>query len=304
MKILLVEDTVGAPIQRVLEKWGHEVALAQSGAEGRQLLEAQVFEFMLIDWMLPDLSGLDLVEEIRKDDRHKEAAILMISSRTARADIVTAIRTGIDGYVAKPFKAGELRDKIDEIWQRRSRSQAQVQQVRMILDNQEDLRYPDSAPLVVFGEGSVDPDELAKIWNTHLLEYLAAATTAIAAANAFQPNLQLGYHIATSTGEVTRLVKDRQTANRVQMAFISTDCYGNCVLMARLIHMRKSVTCPICVVCNQHSDLDTRARRELEQYGALVFDRRELDAPRWRDIVQEYVLDPPLPMEGGIEADE
>ena len=301
MRILLIEDTVGAPIRRVLETWGHQVSLAQSGAEGRQLLAAKAFDFMLVDWMLPDLSGLDLVKEIRQDERHREAAILMISSRTARADIVTAIRSGIDGYVAKPFKAGELRGKIDEIWQRRSRGRAQAQQVRMILDNQENLQYAESAPLIVFGEGSVDADELAKIWHAHLLEYLSAATTAIAAANAFQPHLQLGYHIATSTGEVTRLLKERQTANRVQMAFISTDCYGNCVLMARLIHMRQNVTCPICIVCSQHSDLNMRERRELEQYNALVFDRRELDAARWRDIIEEYILDTSMAAEGLIE---
>ena len=289
MKILLVEDTIGDPIQRVLTKSGHEVELAQSGEAARRLLEIGTFDFCLVDWMLPDISGLDIVDLIRRDDRNRGAAILMISSRSGRADIVTAFRSGIDGYVAKPFNAAQLRTKIDEVWQRRSRNRAHAQQIHMIFESQEDLRYWAMNPLIIFAESISREEQLAKIWNAPILDYLTAATTAVAAANAFMPTFKLGYTIATSTGEVTKLLKERETRDRVQMAFVSADCQGNCVLMAKLIHMRSAEKCPICIVCNQPADLTSEQRVELRGYGALVMDRREMDGDRWRDLIEGII---------------
>jgi len=289
MKILLVEDTIGDPIQKVLQKSGHEVALARTGEAARQLLNVAIFDFCQLDWMLPDISGLDLVEVIRQDQRNQGAAILMISSRSARDDIVTAFRSGIDGYVAKPFNAAQLRTKIDEVWQRRSRSRAHAQQIRMIFEGQQNLSYWASNPFVIFGENLESADQLARIWNSPILDCLTAATTAIAAAIAFMPDLKLGYTIARTTGEVTKLLKDRDTRDRARMAFVAADCQGNCVLMAKLIHMRSPGICPICIVCNQVGDLTSEQRVELRGYDALVMDRREMDGDRWRDLIEGVI---------------
>lgn len=145
-------------------------------------------------------------------------------------------------------------------------------------------------PLVILGEGSVTAGALARGTSTRILEYLATATTAIAAANAFMPRLRLGYYLAATTGEVTQLIKDRQTRERVQLAMISTDCYGNCVLMARLLHMRNPGSGRICIVLDQPTDLSPDERLELESYEALVTDRPELDANRWRDIIEGQII--------------
>ncbi len=290
MKILLVEDTVGDPIQRALERSGHIVTLVQSGGEARAVLREMSFEFCLIDWMLPDASGVDLVNEIRRDERHHDAGIIMISSRSERADIVTAIGSGIDGYVAKPFKASQLRTKIDEVWQRRSRSRVKTQKISMILEGQDELHYRSSSPLIIFGEKATHTAELGQIDNAHILDYLVTATTAIDAANAFLPRLELKYYLAATTGEVTQVTNERRTRDRAQMAFVSTECTGSCVLMARLIQMRSPGRCTLCIVCDHDTDLGWRDRKELGDYGALVLGRRELDEYRWRDFIEGNIV--------------
>lgn len=299
MKILLVEDTIGEPIRKVLAKWGHEVALATTGQQARQLLLAPGYDLFLVDWMLPDDSGLDLVRTIREQDEYREAAVLMISSRSQRDDIITAIRSGIDGYVAKPFKPAELRARIDEVWQRRRRNRDQEQQVEVLLANQDGLGHASSGPLLILGEGVVSAEALSAPENVRLVDYLSTATTAVSAANAFLPNLKLGYYLAASTGEVTQLLRSRDTASRAQLAVVSTSCYGNSALMARLIHMRGATDCRICIVYDRATDLTHGQRRELDEYGVLVFDRRELDADRWRDIVEGHIVSRWSPEEHG-----
>ena len=290
MKILLVEDTVGGPIKKVLAKWGHDVALAKTGLEARALLRVCTFEFCLIDWMLPDICGLDLVDDIRKDARHRDAGILVISSRSGRADIVTALRTGIDGYVTKPFNAVQLRARIDEVLQRRSRDRASSEQIRMVLGGQEQLQYKCKNPLIVFGEQAVTAKGLGRMCNAHVLDYLATATTAINEASALLPTLDLGYYITDSTGDVSRLLQEPETRKRVQIAFVSTDCTGNCTLLAKLMHQRDHGLCPICIVCDHHTDLSVAQQTELERCDTLVLERRQLDASHWRDIIEEYVI--------------
>jgi CheY-like chemotaxis protein len=290
LRILLVEDTIGEPMREVLARWGHTVALATTGAEARRQLQNPGHELFLIDWMLPDASGLDLVGDIRERPEYREAAILMISSRSQRDDILTAIRSGIDGYVAKPFKPAELRERIDEVWQRRRRTHDQTTQVELILQNQERLQYAGSGPLLIFGEEAVTGEDLAAAGSAQTLEYLSAATTVVSAANAFLPSLSLGYHLAGSTGEVTKLLRGRDTARRVQLAMVSARCHGNAVLMARLIDMREGVDGRLCIVYDHPSDLTGDQRHELRGYGVAFFDRRELDAERWRDIIHGQIV--------------
>jgi CheY-like chemotaxis protein len=252
-------------------------------------MRMSVFDFCLVDWMLPDGSGLDLVDDIRRDGNHRDVGILVISSRSERSDIVTAFRSAIDGYVAKPFNASQLRAKIDEVWQRRARSRAKSKQIQLIIEGQDELLWSEKRPLLIFGESVSTAEELAKIQNAHVLDYLSLATTAVDSANAFTPRLQLAYYIASSVGEVLRLLKGRQTRDRVAMAFVSSSCAGNYLLMARLIQMR-NLTSPVCIISDLNADLRWRERKELEAAGTVVFGRRELDEYRWRDIMEGYAL--------------
>lgn len=290
MKILVVEDTIGEPVQSLLRKSGHDVELVTDGAGARAKLAQPGFDLFLLDWQLPDGSGLDLVRTIREDARHRDAPILMMSSRTDRADIVTAIRSGIDGYLAKPFRPAELRGRIEEVWQRRSRQRDERQKVELILAGQTPLERHGEGPLVILGEEAISEADLLSPTHARSLEYLAAATTTMAAANAFLPDLDLGYCLSGSTGDVTKLLRQRATRDRVQLAVVSTQCQGNCLVMARLLNLRDPGQGRLCVVTERWSDLSAAERSELEGYKVPVFHRDDLDADRWRDIIEVQVI--------------
>lgn len=290
MKILLVEDTIGVPVQAILHRWGHEVTLATTIAGARQHLISSHFEVFLFDWMLPDGSGLDLVRMMRQDVRFLDAPILMMSSRSDRRDIVHAVRSGIDGYLAKPFRPAELHVRLDEVWQRRIRRQSVRKKAESIVGGQTVLDRHGTTPLVILGEEATTAEQLEAPGSAMVLDYLATATTAIASANAILPGLELGYCLSGSTGDVTKLLRQRATADRVQLALISTRCYGNCVVMARLLHLRAPEAGRLCIVSQNWSDLSRAERAELDQLGVVVFTRDELDASRWRDIIEMQIV--------------
>ncbi len=290
MKVLVVEDTIGEPVKALLEAAGHEALLATNLAAARQQLSQANIDLFLLDWMLPDGSGLDLVATIRRDSRYLNAPILMMSSRSDRSDIVTAIRSGIDGYLAKPFRPDELRARMVEVWHRRSRQQGRRQRAELVISGQTPLDRHGDTPLVVFADGLTTVEELEAPASAAILDSLVTATTTIAAANAFLPTLQLGYCLSASTGDVTALLRRRATQDRVQLVVLSSRCQGNCVVMTRLLHLREQRVNRVCIVCETHADLSAADRAEVESYGVPVLSRFELDAGRWRDVIEMQVI--------------
>jgi DNA-binding response OmpR family regulator len=290
VKVLLVEDTIGKPVQSILQKSGHDVLLATSIGSAQRHLGQPGIDLFLLDWMLPDGSGLDLVQTIRRDANYRDASILMMSSRSDRSDIVTAIRSGIDGYLAKPFRPSELRSRLNEVWQRRNGQRSLRQKVELLVGRQTLLDRHGETPLVVLGEGATTVAALERSENGPVLEHLATATTMIAAANAFLPTLELGYCLSQSTGDVSKLLRQRATRNRVQLAVVSTQCQGNCMVMARLLHLRGAEDMKLCVVDERWSELSSAERTELDSYGVPILRRSELDANRWRDIIEMQVI--------------
>ena len=111
---MLVEDDhrVGELIAGLLRKWRLEVALINSAEAAWQALAQGPVDMLIVDWKLPGLSGTELVQRIRKDKRLQTLPVLMISGQAAKEDIVVAIRTGINDYLAKPFKPEALKKKI------------------------------------------------------------------------------------------------------------------------------------------------------------------------------------------------
>ncbi|MGY8827570.1 MAG: response regulator transcription factor [Candidatus Latescibacterota bacterium] len=70
LKVLLVEDTVGMPMSKVLNKWGYEVSLAVDGEDAWKQISEKSFDCFLIDWMLPGISGIELIQKLRQTPPH------------------------------------------------------------------------------------------------------------------------------------------------------------------------------------------------------------------------------------------
>jgi two-component system phosphate regulon response regulator PhoB len=121
-QILIVEDE--KPIREMiafgLRRAGYEVAEAEDTAEARARIADRRPDLMLVDWMLPDQSGLELTRQIKRDRDTQELPIIMLTARAEEGDKVAGLECGADDYVTKPFSPRELVARINAVLRRSS----------------------------------------------------------------------------------------------------------------------------------------------------------------------------------------
>lgn len=121
MKILIVDDfsTMRRIIKNLLRDLGFSnTAEADDGATALPMLQNGNFDFLVTDWNMPGMTGIDLLKAVRADDRLKDMPILMVTAEAKRDQIVQAAQAGVNGYVVKPFTAAVLKEKIEKIFER------------------------------------------------------------------------------------------------------------------------------------------------------------------------------------------
>ena len=111
-RILIIEDeaVIRKAIRMACEKEGYEVVEAENGTEGLRLSESSKPDLILLDLMLPDISGFDVCREVRKSG--SAVPIIILSAKTEEIDIVVGLEIGADDYITKPFRARELLARI------------------------------------------------------------------------------------------------------------------------------------------------------------------------------------------------
>lgn len=121
MKVLLVEDdlSLGSSLARVLREQGLPALWVRSCAEARQFLGSESFDLVLLDIVLPDGSGLDVLAGLRS--RHVDVPVMMLTARDSISDRVTGLDSGADDYLPKPFAMEELLSRIRVLLRRRGR---------------------------------------------------------------------------------------------------------------------------------------------------------------------------------------
>ena len=112
MHILIVEDEVGIVqfLQQGLEEEGYQVTSAFDGVQGLELIQQHHFDLILLDWMLPKMTGLDLCKAIRKID--VDTPILFLTARDTVQETIEGIKAGANDYIKKPFSFEELIERI------------------------------------------------------------------------------------------------------------------------------------------------------------------------------------------------
>jgi len=117
-KILIVDNspTMRRILVNTVIKAGYpNVKEAEDGRDALAKMMAGKFDLLMTDWNMPNMNGLELVEAVRADANLKGIPILMVTTRNMKEDIVTAIKSGVNGYIVKPFDAKTLNTKINEI---------------------------------------------------------------------------------------------------------------------------------------------------------------------------------------------
>jgi len=119
-KIFIIEDepSIIQLVQHNLEKEGFIIASSENGNEGLKQLKKFEPNLLLLDWMLPDLSGIEICKNIRKDNKFKTLPIIMLTAKGEEEDKIKGLESGVDDYLTKPFSYKELLARIKAVLRR------------------------------------------------------------------------------------------------------------------------------------------------------------------------------------------
>jgi two-component system, OmpR family, phosphate regulon response regulator PhoB len=119
-RILIIEDerSLTQALEYNFKREGYEVAVAHDGAEGLRKAQTLLPDAIILDLMLPSLSGLEICRELRRGDRTQNVPILMLTARSEETDQVVGFSTGADDYVTKPFNTKVLLQRVKALLRR------------------------------------------------------------------------------------------------------------------------------------------------------------------------------------------
>ena len=117
-KILVIEDerSIQLLLEFDLKSYKYDVSLCSDGQEGLEKLQNEDYDLAIVDWMLPSMSGYDIVKEIRKSN--EKLKIIMLTAKDNEMDIVKGLEVGADDYLTKPFSSRELYARIKVLLKR------------------------------------------------------------------------------------------------------------------------------------------------------------------------------------------
>jgi two-component system chemotaxis response regulator CheY len=121
MSILVVDDfpTMRRIVRSLLKELGFtNVEEAEDGQDALNKLRAGGFQFVVSDWNMPNLDGLEMLKQIRADDALKHLPVLMVTAEAKKENIIAAAQAGASGYVVKPFTAATLEEKLNKIFEK------------------------------------------------------------------------------------------------------------------------------------------------------------------------------------------
>ena len=121
MKILVVDDF--STMRRIIKNLLRDLSFtntveADDGLTALPILKSGGIDFLVTDWNMPGMTGIELLEAVRADEKLKGLPVLMLTAEAKRDQIVEAAQLGVNGYVVKPFTAAALKEKIEKIFER------------------------------------------------------------------------------------------------------------------------------------------------------------------------------------------
>tara|TARA_R110001583_G_scaffold17262_5_gene70017 strand:- start:125 stop:505 length:381 start_codon:yes stop_codon:yes gene_type:complete len=121
LKILIVDDfsTMRRIIKNLLRDLGfNNTVEADDGMTALPILQSGSIDFLVTDWNMPGMSGLELLQKVRAEPSLAKLPVLMVTAEAKREQIILAAQAGVNGYVVKPFTAAVLKEKIEKVFER------------------------------------------------------------------------------------------------------------------------------------------------------------------------------------------
>ena len=121
MKIIVVDDmsTMRRIVKNILKQLGfNNLEEAENGQEALTKLKADTYGFVVSDWNMPVMMGIDMLRAIRADETLKKIPVLMVTAEAQKENLMEAVQAGVSNYVVKPFTAETMQEKINKIFNR------------------------------------------------------------------------------------------------------------------------------------------------------------------------------------------
>ncbi|CAM4154311.1 MULTISPECIES: chemotaxis response regulator CheY [Campylobacter] len=119
MKLLVVDDssTMRRIIKNTLVRLGHKDVLeAEHGVEAWDLLsQNDDIKILITDWNMPEMNGLELVKKVRAEEKYTDMPIIMVTTEGGKAEVITALKAGVNNYIVKPFTPQVLKEKLEDV---------------------------------------------------------------------------------------------------------------------------------------------------------------------------------------------
>jgi two-component system, chemotaxis family, chemotaxis protein CheY len=296
MKVLLAEDSssLRGIIRQILTGLGYsDIAEAADGQEALELLRAGSFDLLLTDWNMPNMSGLELLQQVRKMDRLQALPVVMLTTRNNKQDIISALKAGVNNYVTKPCKPSELKEKIDKAILQQAKKQPTKRpkdtiSSERIIRGCRKFQPGQTGPYVLCYETMNDMKALAAGMDNGLQSYYGCIADMLTKANTVYPGLELGYNIEEETQDVTR----QATADGlVGMVLVSAREDKGISLVRRIRYGSESPP-PTYLICDSFMGLDTKQRQSVAEMGVEIIERHEIDAKRIRGLMEAHLIPP------------
>ncbi len=121
IKILVVDDfaTMRKVVRNLLKQGGYEnVVEAEDGIAALRVLKSQKIDFVISDWNMPNMTGIDLLKAMRADSEIGKTPFLMVTAEALQDNVIAAVKAGVSSYIVKPFTAEVLNEKITKIMEK------------------------------------------------------------------------------------------------------------------------------------------------------------------------------------------
>ena len=123
MKVLVVDDfaTMRKIVRNILKQIGFtNIVEADDGANAMAMIKEDSIDFVVTDWNMPNMTGLELLKNIRATEKAKNMPVLMVTAEGLSENVVDAVKAGVDNYIVKPFTAETVQAKIEQIFAKRA----------------------------------------------------------------------------------------------------------------------------------------------------------------------------------------